>query len=238
MIQSSLLRSVAGIRHQFEDKGHSPPDPLLRLKQIHSARVLELDLPHPEESGDGIITQGLHPAGIQTADCLPVLMADNRSRAVAAIHAGWRGLNAGILVEGVRRFHALGVSSDDLLVAFGPSIKQCCFEVGPEVCEAFQSQWGDLWSEAPWTSDQPRTQVGDPSRQPRSNNGKWVDLISIARLQLDQHGILATHMDEIPICTYCSTGESGTEWASFRRATHQGTAHQTGRQWSWIQRAP
>lgn len=75
---------------------------------------------------------------IRTADCLPILMADPRQHAVAAIHAGWRGVVAEIGAKTVDAMHReFGSEAADLVVAIGPGIGPCCFEVGPEVSVQF-----------------------------------------------------------------------------------------------------
>jgi len=75
---------------------------------------------------------------IKTADCIPILLVDERRRAVAAVHAGWRGTVAGIAagaVEAMRR--RFGTDPRDVHAAIGPGIGKCCFEVGPEVAAEF-----------------------------------------------------------------------------------------------------
>jgi YfiH family protein len=75
---------------------------------------------------------------VRTADCIPILLADARHRAVAAVHAGWRGTVAGIVghaVEAMRQ--RFGTWPEDLHAAIGPGIGKCCYEVGPEVAAHF-----------------------------------------------------------------------------------------------------
>lgn len=96
----------------------------------------------PRPEADALVTDdpGLLLA-IRTADCLPILIADPERRAVAAIHAGWRGTLAGVteaaVAEMVRGF---GSKPANLVAALGPSIRPCCYEVGPEVEEAFHQR--------------------------------------------------------------------------------------------------
>lgn len=106
------------------------------LRQEHGIGVVELggSLP-PAPAADASVARSPGPVCVVlTADCLPVLFADRQGRAVAAAHAGWRGLAAGVLratVEG------MGVPPADLLAWLGPAIGQDAFEVGPEVRERF-----------------------------------------------------------------------------------------------------
>ena len=93
--------------------------------------------------GDGLMTD--EPGvllGIQTADCIPVLVADRKNRAVAAFHAGWRGTLARIVENGVGRMRLeFGSKPEDLIASIGPGIGQCCYAVGEEVREQFESQF-------------------------------------------------------------------------------------------------
>ena len=98
-----------------------------------------VESPGPQGDGDALVSNlpgiGL---SIRTADCLPILIADPRKRAVAAIHAGWRGVVSEIASKAIHtmclRFDS---KPEDLVVAIGPGIGACCFEVGPEVAAQF-----------------------------------------------------------------------------------------------------
>jgi hypothetical protein len=110
-------------------------------KQIHSDHVLVVESAGPQGEGDALIsnTAGIGLA-IRTADCLPILIADPKNRAVAAIHAGWRGVVSEIASKAVDTMCRLfGSQPEDLVVAIGPGIGKCCFEVGPEVSVQFGS---------------------------------------------------------------------------------------------------
>ena len=105
------------------------------MKQIHSGLVLEAVPPGGDRfsEGDGLVTKtpGML-VGVRTADCVPILIADERTRAVASVHAGWRGtadrISRGAAVrELITRF---GSRAEDLHAAVGPSIGPCCYEVG------------------------------------------------------------------------------------------------------------
>jgi YfiH family protein len=112
---------------------------LASLQQIHSGRVLTATGSGVQGEADALVTreQGLHVA-VRTADCLPILLADPQKRAVAAIHAGWRGTVAGIAKSAVARLAIeYGSRAEDVHAAIGPGIGVCCFEVGPEVASQF-----------------------------------------------------------------------------------------------------
>src|SRR6185437_9538717 len=79
---------------------------------------------------------------IQTADCIPVLIADRKNRAVAAFHAGWRGTLGRIVENGVGRMRLeFGSRPEDMIAAIGPGIGQCCYAIGEEVRQQFESQF-------------------------------------------------------------------------------------------------
>ena len=128
------------LEHAFGTRETPWPELLITVKQIHSMIV------EPHEGGagcigeaDGITTRlaGL-PLGVKTADCLPVLIVDPQNRAVAAVHAGWRGVVGGIVPLAVTQLRErFGSEAGELQIAIGPGIGPCCFEVGPEVSEKF-----------------------------------------------------------------------------------------------------
>jgi polyphenol oxidase len=123
--------------------------PLATVRQVHSnlSVVVAGDWPGsvsgvvPE--ADGIMTSRRGVLiGIQTADCIPVLVADPVKRAVAAFHAGWRGTVQGIVELGVARMgQEFGSDPSDLVAAIGPGIGQCCYSVGAEVLAQFVSRF-------------------------------------------------------------------------------------------------
>ena len=119
-----------------------PPGPLASVRQVHSASVIRAASAGVQGEGDALITAAPDLfLGIRTADCFPVLIADRRTHAVAAVHAGWRGVAGGIVPATVRALQAgFGSAVEDLQIAIGPGIGACCFEVGPEVAAQFQRQ--------------------------------------------------------------------------------------------------
>jgi len=122
-------RRVASALH---DRGR-----LFLMKQIHGATVVEAPWEGtPEADGSTATRPGLL-LGIETADCLPVLLVDPVRRAVSAAHAGWRGTAAGVAAKAARALVAAGSSPADLVAALGPSIGPCCYEVGDELRDVF-----------------------------------------------------------------------------------------------------
>jgi hypothetical protein len=116
---------------------------LATLRQIHSAAcVLAAGRAGVLGQGDALLenTPGSVVA-VKTADCLPILLVDERHRAVAAVHAGWRGTVAGIAQRAVEAMRAqFGSLARDLHAAIGPAIGECCYEVGPDVAAQFGQQ--------------------------------------------------------------------------------------------------
>lgn len=119
------------------------PDAFVRMRQVHCADVFVArkkgEQPWPE--ADIAITDDPALAlSVRTADCVPILLADRRTGAVAAIHAGWRGTAAGAASVAVQNLTSrYGTHPDDVIAAVGPSIGPCCYEVGPGLVEHFSS---------------------------------------------------------------------------------------------------
>lgn len=138
-----------GIRHGFAERGATPPDSTVFLRQVHGIRAVRAEaLPagvlagQPDGGpveGDAIVagTPGL-AVGIVTADCVPILVAAEDGRTVAAIHAGWRGLAAGIIESGIE---AMGVAPARLAAAIGPAARGCCYEVDEPVARALEQRY-------------------------------------------------------------------------------------------------
>jgi polyphenol oxidase len=128
---------------------------LVTLRQIHSDAIhLVESQPAQTLNGDALITSasGLLLA-VQTADCIPILLTDSRHRAVAAVHAGWRGSMARIAAKTVGRMQMeFATRPADLLASLGPGIHQCCYEVGPDVVKEFAAQFPNArnWFEGPF----------------------------------------------------------------------------------------
>lgn len=234
---SRLLADIPGIRHAFLDVHESAvfnKSRLVDIKQVHGADILHFtestaQRPHV----DGVMTSLTgQPIGVVTADCLPVLMASRDGRLIASLHAGWRGTAQGILQQGVRAFIDQGVAIEDIVVAVGPHIRACCYEVSTTFLE------GLLQTPARDIVEAHRSQLllsvplrpNSKSATPREENSLWFDLPTFCLLQLAQAGIAGTQIDVVEKCTYCAPGELG----SYRRRTHV-PATKT-QQVSWIAR--
>ncbi|HEV2113388.1 MAG TPA: peptidoglycan editing factor PgeF [Terriglobales bacterium] len=189
---------------------------LVSLRQVHGDRIHFFDAtPKAQLAGDGAVTNV--PAvvlAIQTADCLPMLLADPVNQAVGAFHAGWRGTLARIVQKGVgemqRRF---GTAPKDVIAAIGPGIHACCYKVGEEVREKFHTQFSyaaELFHEV---SDSDPVHQKYPllfltARAPgHSELGPelHLDLVEANRRQLLDAGVLAKTLEASPLCTACRT---------------------------------
>jgi polyphenol oxidase len=138
---SSENPAVAMNRARFMAAVDMPGWPLLKLKQTHSSIVhsfRDTFAASQAVEGDAAITELRGAAlGIQTADCVPILIADKRSRVVAAVHAGWRGIASRIAQKCVNQIaDTYRVPPEDLIAVIGPHNAVCCYEVGEEVVAA------------------------------------------------------------------------------------------------------
>lgn len=178
VLQSSLLASVPWLTHGFGVRSSENwISDYTGLTQIHSSKVVLADGRRGNlEEGDALVTSETgNWIGIRTADCVPILIVDPKYRAVAAIHAGWRGTVASIVSRTIESMsHQFGSDPRQVLVAVGPAIGPCCFEVGPEVAQQFHS------------------------------GSRMVDLATANSHLLIQAGVEPDHIDVMHLCTFCS----------------------------------
>jgi YfiH family protein len=137
------LDAFAWLEHGFGTRLADIPGQvanLTTLKQVHSATCVLAEGP-PRRLGEADALLESRPGSavaVKTADCIPILLADPRHRAVAAVHAGWRGTVAEIARHAVEAMQQhFGTRPEDLHAAIGPGIGKCCYEVGPEVARQF-----------------------------------------------------------------------------------------------------
>ncbi|MFB3903281.1 MAG: peptidoglycan editing factor PgeF [Acidobacteriota bacterium] len=193
----SLFLATLGIR----------PEQIVQLKQIHSDRVVKIDDSYSANQGavperaDGIqLARAGFFAVIKTADCAPIIAVHPKSRSVCALHAGWRGTRDRITRKALTRFLAeTGADPTELLVAIGPSIRKCCYEVGMEVLQQFADAEHDM---------------------DRIASGRWLDIVDANRAQVEDLGV-DCFLDS-GMCTACRTdlfysyrreGKTGRLWA-------------------------
>jgi len=184
---------------------------LVALGQIHSDIVHVFDAsPAAPCRGDASVTNrtGLL-LSVQTADCVPILLVDPKNRAVAAVHAGWRGTLQRIVAKTTGKMQMqFGTRPGDLLTAIGPSIGGCCYEVGTEVASAFHSQFPNAseWFDDLRTGDEPNPlqwlNMKPPGHQPPPKN-VLLDLRKANRAQLLEAGLLPRNISVSDLCTAC-----------------------------------
>lgn len=172
----------------------TPGWPMVTARQIHSATIhcvaTHNDAVREATTCDALV--GNLPAtilAVQTADCLPVLIGDPVTGAFAAVHAGWRGSLQGIVartVETMQQTHRSKPS--DLIVAMGPAIGECCFEVGPEVVSAFCAVYP----------------YAEQCFSRRQANGKaQLNLNRMNIQQLIDAGVASVNISDAALCTVC-----------------------------------
>lgn len=191
---------------------------IVTLRQVHSDLAHRVDSRPPNEppQGDALYTgESGVVLTVQTADCIPILLADPKRRAVAAVHAGWRGTLRRIAAKTLGRMQMeFGTDPRDLIAALGPGIGRCCYEVGPEVAREFQAQFPEAreWFEAPanflstaedpnwlpWLTMRP---PGHPAPEPRAR----LDLFGANRAILVAAGVRVDNIVSSDFCTSCRT---------------------------------
>jgi polyphenol oxidase len=187
--QAQALEKLPWLEHGFGTRSSldwPPPDTAVAtLRQIHSDNVLVAERAGCLGEGDALITNrpGIN-LSIRTADCLPILIADPANRAIAAIHAGWRGTILGIAPKTMRAMEKqFGSRPEDLVVVVGPGIASCCFEVGPEVAVQFSGYF--------------------PEREDLLTHRAKIDLVETIRRQLGRNGGTAGQFFASGLCSVC-----------------------------------
>jgi len=175
-----LLQQAAGCGHQN----------LVRVHQVHGCCVVQVLQAQGfvfDTKADGLLTADpMACLSVRVADCVPVLLASDDGRWVGAVHAGWRGVVAGIVPAALEQLvSAAKISTSQVVAAIGPSISLSAFEVGDEVAEAFVDTFGE---QAPV--------------QRQDNQKAHVDLSAGIELQLKRAGVMSGRIDTTDRCTY------------------------------------
>lgn len=168
------------------------------IRQVHATRLLQLSGSGGEGAAgdppqaDGVVGRREEAMGqiaaVRTADCVPVLLADRQGAVVAAVHAGWRGIAAGIVVRAVERLESLGVTPGRLLAAVGPAVGPCCYVVDRDVAEAVAGATPGAGESFPGRPD---------DAKPR------LDLAESVSRQLGSVGLVPGSISRAPWCTTC-----------------------------------
>lgn len=215
---SSRLLTARGIAHGFVGRG-KPPPVTHYAKQVHGISVIAAgastapDTP-TRAAGDAVLTtERRQRVAVKTSDCVPLLICDPDHAVAAAVHAGWRGLTAGIIAQAVAALRRAG--GQNLTGIVGPTIGRERYEVGKEVIDALRSTSSGL------------TPIGAALCTSKGRSDKWhADLAPAAALALAAAGLPPEAIEVVQTCTYTDQ----TLWHSARR---EGPGF--GSNWSWIE---
>jgi YfiH family protein len=206
---SHALLAARGAAHGFGLRGTSAPSGTVRAKQVHGTRVAraggaEIDL----GEADAVVcdTPGMSVA-VVTADCVPILIAGPGAETVAAVHAGWRGLAAGVIGTALAALAERGAQGSALAAVVGPHIGPCCYEVDEPVLASLRARFGAAAVGAasqPTRAGHARVDLGARSRPERSE-------ISRERARV------VTQCVSNPIA---ATGNVQAAWCTGSRRTH------------------
>jgi YfiH family protein len=178
---------------------HCLADSVVRVRQVHGREVL---IVRPGEAlasapeADAIVsTDPTRVISVRTADCVPIIMADRLGRAVAVVHAGWRGTAAEVAGATVEILGTMGVPASDVVAAIGPAIGPCCYQVDDEVRDAF----GATGASACFSPDGP---------------GHWR--LDLARANLEQLTASGVSEAVVSLAGACTSHQT-ENWFSYRR---------------------
>ncbi len=180
-------------------KGAVLPYPVIQPHQTHQDKIVAVDNPNLTredlEGVDALVTtlEGV-AIGVRSADCVPVLLYDPVHRVVAAVHSGWRGTVQWIVAKTLRLLEKqFGTSTCDVQAMIGPCICNDCFQVGPEVVQAFREA---LFPEFIFSYREPGS-VDEPMKE-----GHHIDLVEANAWLLTSHGVLPENITRSGVCTY------------------------------------
>lgn len=192
----SLLRhrllDACGVEHGFGVRGADGPNSVVRPRQVHGANTVTFEECAREGApeADAVVSAAPDvPIGVVTADCVPILLSTVGGTAVAAIHAGWRGLGRGVAAAGAAALRRLAGPELDLYAVVGPHIGRCCYEVDRPVLDELEARFAQRLSQA--------LASGRP--------GHWMlDLAALVRMELATVGIEGPAFEVLPnACTCC-----------------------------------
>lgn len=206
------------------------PGRVQRLTQVHGSNVVIIRrhdgwLEGPIPEADALISDDPSVAlVVRGADCVPILLTDTRKGTVGAVHAGWRGTAAGVVTAALGAMtREFGTVAADVVAAIGPAIGACCYEVGPELVDAFASQGHERYLIDRWFQARP------PRRGERVRPRMRLDLVGANRDQLILAGVpeeavhacdLCTAMNLEVLTSYRAERDAAGRLAGVIRATH------------------
>ncbi len=191
-LRHCLLKDV-GVDHGFGLRGLLEPPGIRRPRQVHGVAVAtaqECALEPPPEADAVVSDQIGVRIAVATADCVPILLASESGSAVAAVHAGWRGLARGVIGAGVSALRLKVARRERINAVIGPHIGPCCYEVDEPVVDAL--------------ADRFPIALPDASRKTRPGH-VLLDLGLLAHAELAAGGIEPSQIGSLPdVCTACS----------------------------------
>ena len=197
------LLEACGVRHAFGVRDAPEPPGLVCPTQVHGTAVATVRGGQPEPAqADAILgRQPGCPVGIVTADCVPVLAGLRDGSAVAAIHAGWRGLAAGVVTAAIAALRESAPVSAEVVAVIGPHIGICCYEVDDPVLVPLRARFGELGA------------ATRPSGADRPGH-RLLDLGALVAWDLERAGVSVEARAAVPdACTRCDA----VRFHSFRR---------------------
>jgi polyphenol oxidase len=173
------------------------------VSQVHGHAVVTVraDARLPDDTArpeaDALVSDDPTAAiAVRAADCVPLLMADMKRGVVAAVHAGWRGTAAGVAVAAVNALaREFGTAPRELIVAIGPAIGPCCYEVGTDVVDAFAAAGHERHLIDRWFISPP------PARGSRERQALRLDVPGANRDQLILGGVEEENIHNVGLCT-------------------------------------
>jgi YfiH family protein len=211
---------VLANRKRFFGAIGSPKTRTVLLRQIHSDLVYVVgagDVGQGDDApqGDALVTREPRTIlAVQTADCIPILFADTKQRAIAAIHSGWRGTAQRIAEKTLGRMRMeFGTRPEDIVAAIGPGIGACCYEVGHQVTREFAAQFPNArdWFDGPFdllengdgdSNWLPWLTMRPPGHRPPAPTAR-LDLLAANRAILAGAGIPPARISTSDLCTAC-----------------------------------
>ena len=156
LFRSDRIRAAFSLRSfhhkKLDDRGGLStlvglnPNHVVNPKQVHSAEVKFVYTPGEIAATDALISKSNSIVlSIQVADCIPLFLADPLNGIIGLVHAGWRGVEKRIIPDTVNKMVQKGGSRKGIIAFMGPSIRQCCFEIGPEVSKKFPIDCLNQW---------------------------------------------------------------------------------------------
>lgn len=208
------LLSEPGVAHGFGQIGSVAPRGVIRPQQVHGAEVAFVRRRDDTDPGpaDAVVSSlaGV-PVGVLTADCVPVLLSVDAGRVVAAVHAGWRGLAAGVVSSALAAAARAAKAGCRVTAVIGPHVGACCYEVDSPVIEALRVRFEELL---------------DSALTPVDSDHAMLDLGALVREQLIRAGVRSAELGSFPGACTCCDAE--------RFHSHRRDGSRAGRMLHWI----